>query len=191
MLYSHYMELKLSTQLKNYISEGQNDLLDEGSHLLSYVYAENTDTFDDYSFIVFPFAKAYEGFLKQVFFDAGYITRRDYYSQHFRVGKVLSPNLVRKLGNQSVYKKICDRSGCDLSEKIWYTWKKGRNEVFHYFPHNLHSLSLQEARDIIKIIVETMELVVGRVKLQKIQSILASHQRPPEKVIEAGMVKAI
>jgi hypothetical protein len=163
------MPTSLSEQLKNYISEGQKDLIDEGVHLLEQAEVNKKPVLNDYSYIVFPFAKAYEGFLKQVFLNAGYITRRDYYSQHFRIGKVLSPNLVRRLGRESVYKKICDESGCEISERMWQTWKKGRNEVFHYFPHNLHSIRLEEARLIITDIIATMELVVEKVKTKNVQ----------------------
>ena len=108
----------LSDQLKNYISEGQKDLINEGFHLLRNAQTHTQNGFNDYSFAVFPFAKAFEGFLKQVFVDAGYMSRRDFYSTHFRIGKVLSPNLVRKLGNESIYKKICDRHGYELGDKI-------------------------------------------------------------------------
>lgn len=163
------MEPTLSDHLKNYISEGQSDLLHEGLNLLRNARADTQGNFKDYSFVVFPFAKAYEGFLKQVFLDAHYITRRDYYSQYFRIGKVLSPNLVRRLGNQSVYKKIHDRHGAELSEKIWQTWKKGRNEVFHYFPHNLHSLTFNEAEKIVLNILQTMESAVSVMRLKHVQ----------------------
>lgn len=159
----------LSENLRNYISEGQKDLIDEGLHLLEHAKSDHSIDLNDFSFVVFPFAKAYEGFLKQVFLNAGFISRRDYYSQHFRIGRVLSPNLVRRLGRDSVYKKICDESGCDISDRMWHTWKKGRNEVFHYFPHNLHSIKLAEAEATIKDIISTMELVVERIKTKNIQ----------------------
>lgn len=171
-MYTLYMATILSESLRNYISEGQKDLVDEGLHLLEHAESDHESHLQDYSFVVFPFAKAYEGFLKQVFLGAGYITRRDYYSQHFRIGKVLSPNLVHRLGRESVYKKICDESGCDISERMWQTWKKGRNEVFHYFPHNLHSLNLKDARVLIEDIIATMELVVEKVKTKHIQETL-------------------
>lgn len=166
------MKIRISKQLESYLSDGQRDLLAEGAHLLTFVHAKNSHIFDDYSFLVFPFAKAYEGFLKQVFLDAGYISRKEYYSQHFRIGRVLSPNLARRLGNKSVYKKICDENGCDISELVWNTWKKGRNEVFHYFPHNIRSLSLKEAEEIVREIVLAMETIIETVKLQKVKRTL-------------------
>ena len=133
----------------------QKNLFNEGFHLLEHVKAHK-DEFSDYSFIVFPFAKAYEGYLKGFFLDKGLISRDDFYSRHFRIGKAMSPSLGARLRPGSVYKKICDRFGCDLSEEIWQTWKKGRNEVFHYFADNVKALSLAEAEERIQMILKTV-----------------------------------
>ncbi|OGK28916.1 hypothetical protein A3D06_00190 [Candidatus Roizmanbacteria bacterium RIFCSPHIGHO2_02_FULL_40_9] len=151
------MDIKISPKLYGYISEGQKDLMREGFLLINYINTRREYVLKDYSFIVFPFAKAYEGFLKQIFLDAGFITEKDYISQHFRIGKVISPNLVRRLGQRSVYKKISDIAGSELSDEVWMTWKKGRNEVFHYFPHNLRSLKYPDARRTVMQIIKTME----------------------------------
>ena len=164
------MEILVDDLLWNYLSKGQRDLIEQGRYMMKNVVEDSKFTFSDYSFVVFPFAKAYEGFLKQILLDLKFIDERDYVSDHFRIGKVLSPNLVRKLGNKSVYKKICDSVGCDLSDEIWDTWKIGRNQVFHYFPHNLKSLSLQEAQDIIENILMTMDTVVKKLKIQKVKN---------------------
>ena len=74
----------------------------------------------NFSFVVFPFAKAYEGFLKKAFLGVGFISRLDYISDHFRLGKVLSPNLVEKLGERSVYKKIPHVKQLSIPQTIFY-----------------------------------------------------------------------
>lgn len=166
----------MSTPLSQYLSEGQKGLMMEGYHLLAHAKEDvqkQSFIFNDYSFVVFPFAKAYEGFLKQMFLDAGFITERDYTSDHFRVGKVLSPNLQRRLGTRSVYRKITSSVGVELAERVWNTWKSGRNEVFHYYPHNLRSLTLAEAESMIDIIVKTMEEVVKELSVIKVKGRLA------------------
>lgn len=155
--------------LKEYLSSEHIDLINQGYHLIDHVNQDRDYKFNDYSFIVFPFAKSYEGFLKQIFLDAGFITRKDYLSKYFRIGKVMSPNLRRRLGNESVYKKICDVVGCELSDRIWKTWTRGRNQVFHFFPNNLRSLNLQEAEEIAYGIIETMEQVVEEIQLKNVQ----------------------
>ncbi len=114
----------------------------------------------DYSYLVFPFAKLYEGFLKKLFVDAAIITEREYHSDHYRIGKTLSPNMARRLGNRSAYKQISDRYGDQLAARLWHSWKEGRNLVFHYFPHNLRSLSRPAAVELIHQMVGTMSEAV-------------------------------
>jgi hypothetical protein len=99
-----------------------------------------------------------------------FISRIDYISNHFRIGKVLSPNLVQKLGERSVYRKISETAGTDLADDIWNAWKMGRNQVFHYFPHNLQSLTFQEAESIVKHLLKIMEQTVLRLKVEDVKT---------------------
>ncbi|MBI1863294.1 hypothetical protein HYS00_04220 [Candidatus Microgenomates bacterium] len=140
-----------------YLSKEQQDLLLQGDYLSGEIIQRQKHTFKDYSFLVFPYAKAYEGFLKQLFQDIGYISHLDYISDHLRLGKLMSPNLIDRLGDRSLYLRIEKSSGRDLAEKIWNTWKVGRNQVFHYFPHNLKALSFEEAEKLVNTIVQTMQ----------------------------------
>lgn len=160
------MEINFNSLFWQYLSQAQKDLILEGQFLMDKIIKEGKYNFKDYSFLVFPFAKAYEGFLKKIFLDVEFISRLDYISDHFRLGKVLSPKLVEKLADRSVYQKIIDFAGSDLAEKIWDTWKIGRNQVFHYFPHNLKSLTFAEAEKIINQIIKTMEEAVSKLKIK-------------------------
>jgi len=69
-----------NSKLWEYMSSEIRDLIEDGEIILNFVF-ENKDKADisDYSFIVFPFAKAYEGFLKKFLWDIGLITEDDYY----------------------------------------------------------------------------------------------------------------
>jgi hypothetical protein len=145
------------SQFWSYLSQGQKDLLNEGLYLMDEIIRDHVYQFKDYSFLVFPFAKAYEGFLKQIFKDKGLISRLDYISDHLRLGKLMSPNLIIKLGEKSLYKKIQERHSVELADKIWKIWKNGRNQIFHYFPHNLKAISFSESRGICMEILRTME----------------------------------
>lgn len=164
------MELKIEKNLWDYLSQPQKDLIDQGKFIIEEIAEEGKYNFKDYSFVVFPFAKAYEGFLKQILLDIGFISKDDYFSDHFRLGKVLSPNLERKLGIHSVYKKICDNSCDKVADDIWMTWKSGRNQVFHYFPHNLKCLTFSEADAIIVQIISTMEEVVNTFEILRVKN---------------------
>jgi hypothetical protein len=149
-----------------YLSKNQKDLINEGLYLMNDVIKNHAYHFKDYSFLVFPFAKAYEGFLKQLFLDVKFISHLDYISDHLRLGKLLSPNLVNKLKERSLYKKIKDKAGQDLADKIWNAWKIGRNQVFHYYPHNLKALTFSQAENIIDNILLVMEESYGKLKIK-------------------------
>ncbi|MEK7597766.1 MAG: hypothetical protein AAB441_03940 [Patescibacteria group bacterium] len=148
----------------SYLSQGQRDLLDQGLYLMDDIIRDHAYQFKDYSFLVFPFAKAYEGFLKQIFRDKKLISRLDYISDHLRLGKLMSPNLIGKLGPDSLYLKIENGYSKELAEKIWHVWKNGRNQIFHYFPHNIKAISFNEARGICMDILRTMEEVFDKLE---------------------------
>lgn len=146
------------------------ELLKE-SLLLKEVFGTEEKTkaeFDDYSFLVFPAAKAYEGFLKKLFLDLNFITREDYYGKRFRVGKALNPALEKRYWNESVYQKIVALKGNNyLAEKLWETWRLGRNLVFHWFPNEKNALSYEEGVKRIEMIITTIDLVYKECKIKK------------------------
>ena len=141
----------------NYTSQTQKDLILEGQYLMNNVVRNNDYQFKDYSFLVFPFAKAYEGFLKQLFKDIKFISHLDYISDHLRLGKLMSPHIEFKLGDRSLYKKMREKVSVEFAEMVWSSWKLGRNQIFHYFPHNTKAISFTEAEKIVGKLIEAME----------------------------------
>lgn len=150
-----------SSRLWQYLSPNARQLVRDGEFLISDSLRHKDTPPTDFSYIVFPFAKLYEGFLKQLFLDTGIIEEREYHSDHFRLGKVLSPNLVRRLGDRSAYGQISTKYGKELAARIWHTWKEGRNLVFHYFPHNYRQLTRAQAVEIVETITNTMAELVN------------------------------
>ncbi len=177
------MAVTMRPHMMAYMSEGQQNLIKQGYYLLEHVEKDKQVAFNDYSFVVFPFAKAYEGFLKEFFLDIGFITEKDYFSDHFRVGKVLSPHLAKQLKKKSVYQRVSVEMSRELADNMWETWKNGRNEVFHYFPHNLRSLTLDEAKDIIFHIVNTMEKALESMQISKLKKRLSDTGKPQVNVL--------
>jgi len=159
------MEIKEGSALWNYLSEPKRVLAGDGAFLERDSANHANEEPTDYSYLVFPYAKLYEGFLKDFFLDLDIIDVRDYQSDHFRIGKALSPNLAKKLGRRSAYGQIVTRFGKDLATRLWHTWKNGRNLVFHYFPHNYRALSLDQAKLLIQMIIETMDQAIGDTKV--------------------------
>lgn len=123
--------------------------------------------FDDYSFVVFPAAKAYEGFLKKMFLDLKFITEDDFYGKHFRIGKALNPSLPKEMRREGVYEKIVTYcNGPALADKLWDTWRLSRNLVFHWFPNEKNALTLSEAGDRIAMIIEAIDMAFAECKLR-------------------------
>ena len=118
----------------------------------------NGERFNDYSFVVFPAAKAYEGFLKKIFLDMGFITEDDYYGKRFRIGKSLNPSLPKELKSESVYDKIVKYcGGHDLGDHLWETWRVCRNILFHWFPNEKNAITIEEARERVEMIIAAMD----------------------------------
>ena len=148
-----------------YIEEDLRDLLEESLLLIDTLRGLGADLpggktkFYDYSFVVFPAAKAYEGFLKKLFLDLKFITENDYYGKHFRIGKALNPFLPKNIRDDSwVYSKIvkfCD--GKDLADNLWETWRVSRNLIFHWFPDEKNAISLLEAEERVNLVIQTID----------------------------------
>lgn len=114
--------------------------------------------FNDYSFVVFPAAKAYEGFLKKLFLDLKVITEEDYYGKHFRIGKALNPSLPKELRREGVYDKIVKYcQGSNLADKLWDTWRLSRNLTFHWFPNEKNAITLSEAGERVEMIINAID----------------------------------
>lgn len=144
----------------NYLAPDLKKFLTESNILLTKAKLWEHQ-FHDYSFIVFPAAKAYEGFLKKLFLDMGFITKEDYLGKRFRIGKSLNPNLDKAHQDESwVYddlQKFC--SGKKLPDLLWNTWKMSRNLVFHWFPGEANNLTLAEAETRLGMIIESIDEV--------------------------------
>ncbi|OGM32438.1 hypothetical protein A2803_03110 [Candidatus Woesebacteria bacterium RIFCSPHIGHO2_01_FULL_44_21] len=152
----------------SYLSEDLQESI-ELSFQLADMSSKWSSRFHDYSFIVFPAAKAYEGFLKKLFLDMGFITKADYFGRHFRIGKALNPDLEEKYRDSEwVYEKLTDYcKGEALPDKLWKTWKESRNLVFHWFPDEKNTVDHAEAVEKLLMVVAAIDEVFTacRVKL--------------------------
>lgn len=124
-------------------------LVDESVELLERE-KELQNGWGDYSYIVFPAAKGYEGFLKEYFFQLGMIGSKELMDDHFRIGKSLNPDLPKKYRSKDwMYDDVVQMCGKEVAEYLWQAWREGRNQVFHYHynkSNNLLSLEDAEAK---------------------------------------------
>ena len=132
-----------------FLDDGMKDLVQESYALLELFQKMGPDhDLHDYSFVVFPMAKAYEGFLKKWFYSSGMIDQSAFQSDHFRIGKALNPSLPPKYKDDwYVFDKIKTQcSDLGLADHLWRAWKEGRNLTFHYYSHRGYALTLPDAR---------------------------------------------
>lgn len=145
----------------SYLDESQSELLQESLLLLKREEAAR-DRWHDYAFVVFPAAKAYEGFLKKLFLDMGFITNEQFQGDRFRIGRALNPSLEPALRWESVYDRLAEEKGGKvLPEQLWQTWKNSRNLIFHWFPWHKNAITLAEARERIERIVDAMRTAIN------------------------------
>jgi len=147
---------KRESALWEYLEDDIKGLMIDGEMLLTHA-DEIPHKVSDYSYLVFPFAKAYEGFLKKLFLDLGMIKEDEYYGDDIRIGRILNPNYIKK--SKNVFYKIVTSNGTKqrIAERLWSMWHEGRNQVFHYFPHNFRKLSYKEALELIEGLAGAME----------------------------------
>jgi len=153
----------------SYIHGDLKDLLRESYFLIERV-EKWEEEFHDYAFVVFPAAKAYEGFLKTIFYDMGFITDEDYFGKRFRIGKALNPALEENIRErESIYDKLVNFcQGKELPNAMWETWKEGRNLLFHWFPNERNVVGFSEAKEIFQKILVTMDLAFVGCKMDKV-----------------------
>lgn len=148
----------------SYLGGDLQKLLETSKFLVSTVKSWGADLpggekeFNDYAFVVFPAAKAYEGFLKKMFLDLGFITEDDYFGKHFRIGKSLNPSLPKEIRKDEVYGKIVKYcNGESLANTLWETWRVSRNLTFHWFPDEKNAITLEEAVERIDMIISAID----------------------------------
>lgn len=146
-----------------FLTQEQKQLLEQAWYLLDREKELGTNArMVDYGYLVFSVAKVYEGYLKTFFYQMGFISKKHYHNEHFRIGKSLNPDLPNRYRDEEwVYDDVAHVCGESLARQLWRAWKRGRNQVFHYTAQNGERLTLHEAELRVEEIVEAMETAAG------------------------------
>ncbi len=113
----------------------------------------------DYSFVIFPMAKAYEGFLKRYLFDLQLIDERTFQGKRFRIGRALNPDIRESQQDEFwLYDDLELLCGKQNAHVLWQTWLQCRNRVVHFFPNDENRISLSEVRERIEMVMETIDV---------------------------------
>jgi hypothetical protein len=159
----------------SYLGEDLQELLEQSVILVKTVekwggnLPNGRKEFHDFSFVVFPAAKAYEGFLKKLFLDLGFISETEYLGKRFRVGKALNPALDKRYrAQEGVYDKLVDYcDGKQLADSLWEAWRSGRNLLFHWFPKEKNAINFEESKERVKMIISTIDRAFKECKVDR------------------------
>ena len=125
-----------------------------------YLYQRESESkvvLSDYSFIVYPMAKAYEGFLKQYLYDLQLINQSTFEGKRFRIGRALNPDVHFNQRDEFwLYDDLERQCGAEFAKKIWVTWLECRNQIFHFFPRQYKPLSLTDAAEKLELLASSM-----------------------------------
>ncbi|MDQ3008593.1 MAG: hypothetical protein M3Q81_03280 [bacterium] len=138
------------------------------SFTLLYREQDSNTRYPDYSFVVFPMAKAYEGFLKSYFFQMGLITKQTYEGRGFRVGRALNPDVrPERRDEEWLYDNVERACSKEVARELWDVWLNCRNQVFHYFPGKENRLTLVQASKYLEAILHAMQRAISCISLSK------------------------
>lgn len=141
------------------LDEGQQALIETALILREEARSKSPDGhFSDYSYIIFPMAKAYEGFIKKFLLKLNLINARTYSSKRFRIGRAINPDVRKQHRDKSwVYDDLSQVCGVDTARVLWEAWLECRNRVFHYFPGKKITLSFAEVEKKLDLLLSSME----------------------------------
>lgn len=153
----------LTPELHAYLEAEQKRLIRDS--LLLIKHSEECpgfpDEIHDFAFVVFPLAKAYEGFLKTYFYRNGLISEKVYRGRHFRVGRSFNPDLPEKYRDEFwIYDDVSRVCGKDMARDMWNVWLDARNHLFHYFPDDKYDLTLEDSRILVQHAISVMDSAV-------------------------------
>lgn len=164
------LEDNLSPELVQFLPDMQKELIADSLQLWKYHSecrheqellgdrSKSLPDFYDHSFIVFPIAKAYEGFLKYYFFSIHVISKQKYSSRDLRMGRVFNPDLPEKFRDEEwIFDDVSRLCSRQMAQEMWDIWLTGRNHIFHYFPDERHIISFEEAGALVKEFMHVME----------------------------------
>lgn len=149
------------------LSDRQKQLVKTAVELYEREIKGSSD-FSDYAFIVFPMSKAYEGFLKQIFFDLGLIDKKAFEGNRFRIGKALNPDINQRSRDEFwLYDDLEKMCSTQVAQELWETWLHSRNRIFHYFQGQDRPITLEQAGKNIERIANAMKLLVECQKTER------------------------
>ncbi|GIK84358.1 MAG: hypothetical protein BroJett025_09800 [Patescibacteria group bacterium] len=136
----------LQSQWLQLLTDEQKRLVQVSVELYEREFSQPEHKLADYSFVVFSMSKAYEGFLKQKLYEFHLINKNSYEGRRFRIGKALNPDVSEKSRDEYwLFDDLSQMCGEQMARELWDTWLLCRNRVFHYYPTETNTITLETA----------------------------------------------
>lgn len=137
-----YLDQRVLPHVKSFLPEAIVELFEDSLRLQARGLVENIS---DASYIFFPAAKAYEGFLKFYFFKNNLIDEKTYHGKHFRIGRSFNPDIDQNKRDEIwLYDDVAASCGEEIAREMWNLWLDGRNQLMHFFPDERHVRTVEE-----------------------------------------------
>lgn len=162
----------LQSEWMHSLSNEQRNLVEISIELYEREFSNTGKKLFDYSFIVFSMSKAYEGFLKQKFFELHLIDSNSYNGRRFRIGRALNPDVNENSRDKYwLYDDLEKMCGAPMARELWDSWLVCRNKVFHYFPKETNAITLETAGSyLLKLSAAMKSLVECQKELEEHES---------------------
>lgn len=156
---------QMSPAVATFLPSDQNDLVQDSLRLVEFFLEEEqwrALDVHDFAFIVFPIAKAYEGFLKEYLFQSRLIDKRIYEGRFFRIGRSFNPDLAPHLRDEDwLFDDVAQACDEDTARLLWQTWLDARNHLFHFFPNDRYEVTFPEAVHLITQVLNAMNMALS------------------------------
>ncbi len=140
------------------LRKDSNNLLKEANESTTYI--------SDYSYIVFPMAKAYEGILKKVLVEAQLVKEEDIqYDPNVPINNYFNP-----VSNTTIFNLLADKvRDKSIPHTIYATYQECRNQILHYDSYRDNRLtSLNEVEFYLMRLDDAAQKAVDTFKNKKI-----------------------
>lgn len=151
-----------------------NEIYNDYYSLRNRLSSEYAPDLSDYSCMVLPLAKAYEGVLKKILVRAGFISEADLQENpDISIGKYFNP-----VGNNAIFRALKDQARDKaIPHVIYSTYQECRNLIFHYDPYRDNRLkTIEDAEfyerrisDAIKKAFETFQKVEAEPEVKTVK----------------------
>jgi hypothetical protein len=116
----------------------------------------------DYTFVIFPMAKAFEGFLKEYLWKEQLITESTYRSRRFRLGRALNPDVFPDQRDRDwLFDDLSRQCGEAVARQVWQAWLDCRNHAFHWYPDSSQQMTLAQAHHCLEELGEAIEALLS------------------------------